>query len=214
LNLRIAASAHLTTGRAAHALPASVDLTGDAVPVGNQGPVGSCVAWSEAYTIMGWYSKHQKHVGAPFAPMYMYSQIDGGRDAGTTTTAGWKLATNQGVAEWSAYPQGPYDWRTQPTTTERTNAALHKVSGSTYLFSGSNQGAAAQAAISTALSGGTPVELAIPVYASFEALNSSNSFYPLSKTVGSPFLGYHAIAPATPRSAGTSSTGTPSRRRS
>lgn len=197
LNLRIAASAHLTGGqvsRGAHALPAGVDLTGDAVPVGNQGPVGSCVAWSEAYTIMGWYSKHQQHVGAPFAPMYMYSQINGGRDAGTTTTAGWKLAMNQGVAEWAAYPQGPYDWRDQPTTNERTNAALHKVGAATYLFSGSNQGGAAQTAISTALAGGNPVELAIPVYASFEALNSSNSYYPLSKTVGSQFLGYHAIA--------------------
>ena len=194
LDLRIAASAHLTGGRGAHALPASVDLTGDAVPVGNQGPVGSCVAWSEAYTIMGWYSKHQQHVGAPFAPMYMYSQINGGRDAGTTTTAGWKLATNQGVAEWAAYPQGPYDWRDQPTTNERTNAALHKVGAATYLFSGSNQGGAAQTAISTALAGGSPVELAIPVYASFEALNNSNSYYPLSKTVGSQFLGYHAIA--------------------
>ena len=194
LSLHIAASAHLARGRSAHALPASVDLTGDAVPVGNQGPVGSCVAWSEGYTIMGWYSKHQKHVGAPFAPMYVYSQVNGGRDAGTTTSAGWRVTNSQGVAEWAAYTQGPYDWRDQPTTAERTNAALHKVGAATYLFSGSNQGAAAQTAIETALAGGNPVELAIPVYASFEALNNSNSYYPLSKTVGSQFLGNHAIA--------------------
>src|SRR4051812_3161418 len=75
-SLHIGAPAPLPGARFAHALPASVALPADAVPVGNQGPVGSCVAWSEAYTILGWYSKHQKHVGAPFAPMYVYSQVN------------------------------------------------------------------------------------------------------------------------------------------
>src|SRR5262245_9298265 len=38
-------------------LPVSVNLRNYAVPVGNQGAVGSCVAWAIDYAMLGWYSK-------------------------------------------------------------------------------------------------------------------------------------------------------------
>ena len=56
-------------------LPASVDLSTYAVPVGHQGSVGSCVAWTIDYAMMGLYSTHDGKAGQPFNPMYTYSQI-------------------------------------------------------------------------------------------------------------------------------------------
>src|SRR5262249_21979406 len=40
------------------AIPASVDLTPWAVPVGDQLGTESCVAWAYAYSMLGWYSRH------------------------------------------------------------------------------------------------------------------------------------------------------------
>jgi C1A family cysteine protease len=187
---RIGASVKAVRG--AHALPASADLTGYAVPVGNQGAVGSCVAWSIAYGMLGWYSNFQHHTGAPFAPMYAYTQVNGGRDGGTYPSAVFQLAQNQGVAEWAVYSQGAYDWRTQPTTAERTNAANHKITAAQFLFSGNNQGTNGQVAIETALASSQPVEITMPVYNSFEYLNSSSSVETAAMATGG-ILGYHAI---------------------
>lgn len=187
---RIGASVKAVRG--SNALPASVDLTGYAMPVGNQGAVGSCVAWSIAYGMLGWYSNYQHHAGAPFAPMYAYAQVNGGRDGGTYPSAVFQLAQNQGVAEWAAYSQGAYDWKTQPTTAERTNAANHKTTAAQFLFSGNNQGVTGQQAIQTALASSQPVEITMPVYNSFEYLNSSNSVETAAMATGG-ILGYHAI---------------------
>src|SRR5215211_8014883 len=62
-------------------LPATVDLSSYDVAVGNQGQVGSCVAWAIDYAMLGWYSKHDGRAGQPFHPMYTFSQIHSTNDA-------------------------------------------------------------------------------------------------------------------------------------
>src|SRR3954453_2101420 len=59
---------------AAADLPASVDLTPYAMPVGDQGQVGSCAAWAADYSSMGYWMNKQGIAGGPLAPMYTYSQ--------------------------------------------------------------------------------------------------------------------------------------------
>src|SRR5689334_1387751 len=39
------------------ALPASVDLSQNAPPVGDQGSVNSCTSWATGYYLRGWYAK-------------------------------------------------------------------------------------------------------------------------------------------------------------
>ncbi len=154
---------------AAALLPVSVDLTANTLSPGNQGAVGSCTTWAVGYSLLGYYSKTQPHAGAPFAPMFIYSQINGGRDAGSSISAALSLVVSQGVAERSVYTQGDVDWRTQPTAAERANAALHKVASYSTLFSKwSTPSADDVTAVKAALATGHPVVIAIPVYDSFE----------------------------------------------
>ena len=160
---------------AAVTLPASVDLTGNTVPPGNQGQVGSCTTWALAHSIMGYYSQTQVHAGRPFAPMYLYSQINRGVDAGSSSYDAYQVAIGQGVAEQKVYSQGNYDWRTQPTAAQRANAAGHRLTSYTYLFSGAGQGSAGAAAIKGALAAGRPVMLAIDVYDSFMYLGNGQT---------------------------------------
>ena len=51
---------------------------------GDQGAVSSCVTWAIDYGMLGWYSRLHRRAGQPFAPMYTYSQINGGSTAAAT----------------------------------------------------------------------------------------------------------------------------------
>ena len=77
-----AAMARVTAS--AQTLPTSVDLTPDAMPVGDQGQVGSCAAWSTDYGALGYWENEQGIAGGGLEPMYTYSQVDGGQDDGST----------------------------------------------------------------------------------------------------------------------------------
>lgn len=179
--------------RIAATVPTAMDLTGYAATPGDQGQVSSCVGWATGYTLLGWYANYQRQAGAPFAPMYVYSQINGGRDAGATIPSAWGILEGQGVAEQAVYPQGNYNWWTKPTAAETLNAALHKTRSHTYLFAGDNQGAAAQTALQAALAGNQPVVLGIPVHSGFGSLSPSKQVWRLADTTGKALLGYHAL---------------------
>ena len=193
---RLAAAVQAAGGMVytASALPASIDLTGFAVTPGNQGSHGACGSFTTAYTLAGWESNYTHHVGAPFDPMYVYNQINGGSDTrGTSFGGNYSILENQGVVE-AAYWTHPFtDYRTQPTAAERADAGLHKLTTHTALFNGAGQGTPAQTAIETALANNQPVGIAFPVYNAFSYLNSSHSTFGLADATGS-VLGYHAVA--------------------
>ncbi len=165
-------------------VPASVDLTAWAPPAGDQGQVSSCVSWAIDYTAMGWYLRHDGVTGFPLAPMFTYAQLVQGQNVGTTFSATFSIAEQQGVDAHSDYWQGDYDYTTQPTTDEIANAATWKVASHSYL-------PVNRTAISTALAAGKPLVLAIPVYENFFSVSSRASDY---NTISGPFEGYHAIA--------------------
>ncbi|WP_327007812.1 hypothetical protein OHA72_11350 [Dactylosporangium sp. NBC_01737] len=54
------------------ALPDSATLKSNLPSVGDQGQIGSCVAWTVAHSIMGYYAKRDGAAGAPYAPLYLY----------------------------------------------------------------------------------------------------------------------------------------------
>jgi hypothetical protein len=181
---------------AADVLPASVDLTGKTITPGDQGALGSCVSWSEGYTIAGYYANAQHQSGAPYAPMYLYSQVhvsssaDGG---GSSTGSAWNVLASQGIAEQSVYTQGNYNFTTKPTAAEISNAAAHKMNSATYLFSGANQSTNGINALKASLAAGNPVEIGLPIYQAFEYLNNSNSVM-TSAMANTSLLGEHAVA--------------------
>lgn len=171
-------------------LPASADLRQWAVTPGDQGQVGSCVTWAIDYAMLGWYSRYANRTGQPFAPMYTYSQINGGVDAGSVPTAALQLGVDQGTDTRADYTQGDYDWRHQPTAAEHANAARYKIKGYETLFMGSNQSGSATL-LRHALSTLHPVAIEMAVRHGFDSLASSATAVDGDYT--SAVRGYHEV---------------------
>ena len=171
---------------AAASLPASVDLTKYAMPVGNQGDVGSCASWSTIYGALGYWINKQGIAGGPLAPMYAYSQNVVGNDGGSTIEGNLYTAEQEGIDDQSDYWQGNYDWTDVPNSAEMADAVNWKLSG----FSGLELGGTlTQQSIESALAGGDPVVIGISVYSNFFYVGSNG----LYSGVSGSFEGYHAI---------------------
>ncbi|MHB8894743.1 MAG: hypothetical protein ACYC99_06130, partial [Candidatus Geothermincolia bacterium] len=71
-------------------LSASADMSGQIPPIGDQGQQGSCVAWATSYYYKSWSEKLEHaswNLADPryeFSPSFVYNQINGGGDNGST----------------------------------------------------------------------------------------------------------------------------------
>jgi len=183
---------------AATALPASVDLTPNAMPVGDQGQVGSCAAWATDYGALGYWVNAEKLRGGGLEPMYTYAQyvsaFDGGQDRGSSIDYHLQVAEQQGVDNQSDYSQGNFDYSDLPTQAEHLNAVNWKLSTySDLAIQPSASSTLNQQSIETALAAGNPIVIGIPVYWSFELIGSANNGFYSGPTSNDPFLGNHAI---------------------
>jgi C1A family cysteine protease len=183
---------------AAAEVPASVDLAAYSVPVGNQGTIGSCVAWAIDYAMLGWYSNRFNKPGQPFHPMYTYSQInsddtkpDGG---GSQPSAALNIARSQGNDTVGHYSRSLYDFINEPNASERANAANWKISGYTTLFAntdGKGNGTAGSTQIKSALASGKPVAITMQVRDGFTTVSTASNT--LWDNITSPITGAHEV---------------------
>ncbi len=186
-------SAGMSVGASVN-LPASVDLSQYAPPVGNQGQVGSCASWATGYYLRGWYARKSgtfpqvSPVG--FEPEYLYSQINGGSDNGSSFYGNFSILTQQGIDSRADYRQGDFDYLDQPTASEKANAAQNKILGYNVLYVGTGSLASDQQAIEAAMAAGFPVVLGIAVYNSFYYASATNH---LVDSTSGPLYGYHGI---------------------
>nr|BFE68839.1 hypothetical protein GCM10020092_021400 [Actinoplanes digitatis] len=174
-------------------LPDAVDLRQYAPPAGDQGQIGSCVAWTIGYSIMGYYANRSGGSGAPYAPLFLYMRnvaANGAPNAGLNPDAVLTNAQAAGVDTQDHYWQGTTNWQSPPTQDEIDNARDYRVDGWSQLFVGGNQGTAAQTLIQRTLASGRPVALAIPVYQDFMYLRGHS----LYDTLTGSSLGGHMIA--------------------
>lgn len=181
------------------ALPASVDLTRYAQKVADQGAVNSCATWAIGYGLLGWFANSQGHAGAPFAPMYVYSQVDAGSDAGSSPATVLQLLRTQGIDTAAHYALGhkasTTDWRHQPTAADRAHAAVNKITGWVTLYNTwGAPGSMAVTALKRSLASGRPVALGIGVYNRFmDAYGTgAGSLVTSSGSLGA-LLGYHEV---------------------
>ncbi|MFG1798392.1 C1 family peptidase [Nocardia sp. NPDC049149] len=188
-----AAKAHLGTDTSVgRALPVRVGDLGDpppsyslekyTLPAGDQGQVGSCVAWATGYTGYGVLMNEQNIANGPMAPMFTYSQIAKGNDQGTWAGVALPMQQRQGIDTKADYWQGDFDYTTQPDAKERANAARYKLSGAQDLSSGNRV-----ANVKKAIAAGLPVPIGFDVKESFENLNERNYNYnprPGERSVG------------------------------
>jgi Papain family cysteine protease/IPT/TIG domain len=178
--------------RAQGALPAGVDLRAGAPAVGDQGQVGSCVAWSVGYSLSGYYARSIANAGAPYAPLFLYMRtVQGtpGPNTGLSVTAALRNEQTMGIDTQADYFQGTTDYTRMPTGDQIRNAVNYKLTGWTTVFSGTQGGTTAQAAIQQQLADGTPVSISIPVYKGFYGINSMAAY---TSTAGE-VQGYHQV---------------------
>jgi hypothetical protein len=178
-------------------LPAAVDLSRYAEKVGDQGSVNSCATWAIGYAMMGWFARSQGHAGAPYAPMYVYSQVNGGRDAGSSPVDVLEVVRTQGIDTAAHYAQkhtrSTLDWRHQPSAAERAGAAANKITGWVTLYNTYRApGSLAVTALKRTLASGRPVALGITVYSGFMNAYGPGSVVSSSGRLGAP-LGYHEV---------------------
>lgn len=172
-------------------LPASVDLSAEAPPPGNQGSTGSCQSWATSYSALGWWANHAGLANAQFAPMYVYSQIARGNcDTGDSIEAPLDILMGQGVDTMTDYEpmQDNLNCGTLPDAAQRTNASHFRISG----YTRNNLSNGVEAAIMSQLASGAPATLAMIVYSEFENANPS-SYLVGPPQPGDVAYGGHAI---------------------
>ncbi len=90
-------------------LPPRVDLSSYLPPVGSQGNIGSCSAWSTVYYAKTIQENQERQWGADtpdhqYSPLFTYNQITGGVNQGTAITDHMIILEKQGVPPLSAFP--------------------------------------------------------------------------------------------------------------
>lgn len=112
---------------------ASIDLSSQIPPVGDQGRQGSCVAWATGYYYKSWWEK-QEHSSwdltnswYQFSPSFIYNQINGGKDQGSTFYDAFKLLESKGAVDIAEMPYNQNDYTTQPTSAQLEAAKPYRI---------------------------------------------------------------------------------------
>jgi hypothetical protein len=166
--------------------PAAVDLRGSTVPVQHQGSLNSCVSWTTAYALMGWYYRQKYAQSVAFAPMYVYSQTyrgiaANGQPNGSYASDALTVLQTQGVDTASHYGAGwNTAWNVPPNSSQRANAANYRISGWDTIFRhGTNMNGASVGTTATEvealkqrLAANNPVAIAFRVRTDFGSYNN------------------------------------------
>lgn len=107
-------------------LPASLDIGSALLIPRSQGPIGSCSSWAVAYEITrGERLRHGWPVGLNrtfFSPSFLYNQVNGGRDRGSSLPSNLRIAVARGCALYITFPY-TLDYRKQPPPSAHREAA-------------------------------------------------------------------------------------------
>ncbi|HEY5526958.1 MAG TPA: DUF5719 family protein [Candidatus Anoxymicrobiaceae bacterium] len=122
-----------------------------------------------------------------FSPSWVYNQVCGGRDTGTTFPAVLKVLADTGSIDVASFPYRAGDVTSTPSSTQYEAAKPYRISSYSYLWyrSGGNDINALKAQIAS----GNPVVLGIPVYDNF--YNCRGSW--VGMPAGGSSRGNHAI---------------------
>lgn len=175
----------------ADGLPVRVDLSKEAPPPGDQGQTSSCSTWASGYSVMGWWANHSKLSGAPYAPMFLYSQIvKGSCDEGTFIPDSLEILKSQGIASDVSYQpmQDNLDCsQVRLDNATRSDAALHRITGYEPLEPNDPL-----TSLKRQLAAGRPVVIGIATYNNLE--NADADHVLIEAPESNENLGGHAIA--------------------
>ncbi len=169
--------------------PTAVDLSEKFPTPGSQGMQSSCTAWATAYALktylekvdFGWDQNQKEH---QFSPAYVYNQINDGVDEGAAISDAMDLIVKQGVCTLATMSYDYKDYKTQPNSAQKAEAAKFKSASWGTVSAGNIE------EFKTQLASGNAIVAGIPVYDDFDNLSKSNSIY--DNTSGEK-SGAHAI---------------------
>ncbi len=175
-------------------LGVSVDLSSQMPPVGNQGSQGSCAAWATGYYQKTHYEWREYHwdltqTSHQFSPAFIYNQINGGADQGSSTPDAFSLMTDQGCATMADCPYSQSDYTTWPSESAYARAIPHRAGTSHWFWirdtNGINQA-------KQRLDSGYTTVIGIEVYSNFDNIQNFHYTYCVADTYGED-RGSHAV---------------------
>lgn len=171
-----------------------VDHSSNMPPVGNQGRQGSCVAWAHGY-----YQKtHTEFVehcweveepGHQMSPAFLYNQVNGGQDRGTSGSKVMQLMCEQGCASMADCPYNQNDFTSWPSETAYSAALRFRGLERYWIWAGDTAGLGN---VRQHVANGYTCVLGIQVWANFDNIRSFNNIYCSSERYG-PMRGWHAV---------------------
>ena len=101
---------------------------------GDQGRMNSCTAFATAYHLksymeavdQGWEPRTQNKI---FSPAFVYNQINGGQDYGSSIYNALELLRTKGCSTLQSTPYKAGDYRSQPSQNALKEAAQYKIKG-------------------------------------------------------------------------------------
>ncbi|MBN2168167.1 MAG: C1 family peptidase [Actinobacteria bacterium] len=187
-------------------LAASVDLSSEIPPIGDQGFQSSCVAWATSYYYRSWSQKQidpardLTSTANQFSPSFVYNQINGGVDNGSSFYDAFTLMQNTGDISLQQMPYNEADWITQPTAGQLAAAQQYRITGDwgyfwlqgdlNWPYGPSNN----ISGIKAWLAGGKMLNLMIPIFSDFPDYggNPASPYYVYDGTSG--YNGLHGVA--------------------
>jgi len=188
-------------------LPSSVDWSQSVYfpPIGNQDGEGSCTAWAFGYYtktfqeamehdwdlsdvswIGGYYGQPDSQLDHIFSPDFLYHQINGGGDNGSTFLAAANVIDQIGASTWDTMPYDPSDSTSWPDEAAWREAPLYRgVGGGSYVLDVTDS----VEELKSLLSGGNLAQIAIDAYDMVEVATLDN-FYNSSINHANTIVGY------------------------
>ena len=171
-----------------------VDLTPEMPPVGNQGQQGSCTAWAVGYYHKthtewlehGWDVTEREH---QFSPAFIYNQINGGVDRGSSFTNAMQLLIDQGGASLADMPYRDWDPRVWPSDAAFFNALPYRAEA---MFAIDLSDTSGVNAVRQRLANGYTSVIGIAVYSNFDNIHEFDNIYTVADRYGSN-RGGHAV---------------------
>ncbi|MEW6557303.1 MAG: DNRLRE domain-containing protein [Elusimicrobiota bacterium] len=172
-------------------LPSECDISSNMPTPGNQGGQGSCTAWAVGYALKSYQEQVERNWGLStsnhlFSPAYIYNQINGGQDAGSTISSALNILSSQGCASFITMPYNDKDYLTQPSVEAKTEAAKYKI----VMYRRVNILDTSE--MKRFLKAGYPVVIAMKVGENFLTYRLKNNSYVYS-SLGEKTYGWHAV---------------------
>jgi len=161
----------------------SIDLSKFFPKPGYQGMINSCVGWATAYAMKS-YAVQVSRDGTPFgaksltfSPSFVYNQINGGRDEGSSLSDAGALLTKVGAVPLTIMPYTE-DFKVRPNNNQVVSAAPFKASGYELIKPDAID------VMKSFLRQGLPIVVGIQVFESFETYKGGVYKNPTGQPVG------------------------------